>query len=186
MEPCVAFYCYVAWHFPQCEQLLTAIFLQFVLLVFQFALYVAQQARLLVLQSVDNLVELLKCEVCHKALCICNVFGEQIPYYFRIAGAHHQAEHVALAALFLLLSILTVAAYEEDYYENHECHLYQYASVEHEQTYDGASCEGCSGCDEPTTDYAQHTCHTEHCALAAPCTVGKTRTHGNHECHVGC
>ena len=173
MEPCVAFYCYVAWHFPQCEQLLTAVFLQLLFLVSQFALYVAQHARLLVFKTVDYLVELFYGETCHEALRLAYVLVEQVPYYFRVACAHHQSEHVALAALFLFLLILAVAAYEEINHEYHERHLYHYASVEHQQAHYGTCREGCSCRYEPSSDDAQHSCHAEHGALAAPYAVGK-------------
>ena len=173
VEPCVAFYRDIRRNSLQGEQLLAAELLQHLLLFSKFVVHLAQSACALVLQTVDNIVELVDGEACHETLCTRYVLHEQVEHNLGVAGAHHQAEHILLLALFLLACILAVALDEQHNYEHHEQNLSEYAAVEHYQADKGAGSEGYGCGDEPTADYADYTSHTEYGTLAAPSAVGE-------------
>ena len=99
--------------------------------------------------------------------------------------AHHQLEGASLALLLGLLIVLSVATDEHhDDDEDKDC-LHKDATKVHRQADEGAGCESYTGCDKPSTDDTQHTCHAEYGTLTTPGFVGKRRTHSHHEGNVG-
>ena len=126
-------------------------------------------------EAVHDLVEHVKGISVHIALCAAHSLLKHVPNELGVAGAHHQPEAVLVLGLHLfLLLVLLVAVPKQVDDECHETYLQYDAAIPHDQCHQGTGDEGYAGCDEPTTDDAQHTSDTEHGTLTTPCTVGKT------------
>src|SRR5574344_1913932 len=94
-------------------------------------------------------------------------------------------KEVVLLYLFCLLCIFLIAA-------DKQCHCYcngddycNQSSVEDESADKGAYYKGNSCCEEPSSNYAYHSCNTEDCALPSPSPVCKAGTHCHHKGYIG-
>jgi hypothetical protein len=112
--------------------------------------------------------------------------AKQIPYDFWVVRAHHQLEGASLALLLRLLVVLGIAADEHHDDEDDKDGLHENAAKMHGEADEGAGCESHTGCDKPSTDDTQHTCHAEYGTFSTPSAVGKRRTHCHHERNVCC
>ena len=157
----------------QTEHLLTAEFLQHVLLFLQFLVGMAKITGALAGKTIYDEIELVQGEFANEALGARYLATKQIPYNLWVVGAHHQLEGGALAFLLSLLVVLDIAADEQEDNKNHESTLNEDATEMHGHTNDGAGCESNTGCDKPSTDNTQYTCYTEYGTLTAPGSVGK-------------
>ena len=135
----VSLYGNLCGYASQGEKLLTAILLKLCLFLIQFVGCVAESLGTFALQTVNDGVEVLHGEASDEALCARYVLCEEVPDDLRVAGAHHQTEHVLLVCVLLFLGILAVAADEEEDDESHECNLGNNAAVIH---YDADNCAG--------------------------------------------
>ena len=168
----------------QSEHLLTAEFLQHVLLFLQFLVGMAKVTGALAGKTIYDEIELIQSEVANEALGARYLAAKQIPYDLWVVGTHHQLEGAALALLLSLLVVLDIAADEQEDNQSHESTLNEDATEMHGHTNNGAGYESYTSGDKPSTNNTQHTCYTEYGTLTAPGSIGKRRTHCHHEGNV--
>ena len=185
MEPRVTLDGHVYRYAPQGKHLLPAQLLQHLTVLPQVARHTAQRAWLVVHQSVDNFIILLKCEVCHLSLYPGDMLAQQVPNDFGVAASHHQPVGViAVGSRAFLLECL-IGAHEHEYDKSYERKLDKNTAKSHGKCHNTTNSKCHTGRDEPSANDGYHSRNTEHGALTAPGMVGKAGTHGNHECDVG-
>ena len=155
------------------------------MLVVEVALAAAEQMAVFGGESVEYEVEVLKGKSADEALSARDMLFEKVEHNLGVFGAHHQHKHAVFLLFARLAGVSYLALHYKEYCQRHEQEHYEESSQIHRHTYYGTYCKRYASGDEPSTDDRQNSRDAEHCALAAPCAVGKRRTHGHHEGDVG-
>ena len=134
--------------------------------------------------------------VCHLLVAFCHksklftpieseMLDEQCPVFRFIVRTHDLREEGILHLLCILVGLFHITLYQEyDGQCDADGHGREMSEV-HDAGHQISSDEGHASRYEPSAYDGNHSCDAEHCALAAPCSVGQTGSHGHHESDIG-